>query len=71
VYHYSFDRGRPAMPTRAGLHVLAGIEYALPNDRVALGWEAQLHGVSGPRDPLVSASALLVLQGSFSVKYRF
>jgi hypothetical protein len=71
IYHYGFRHGVAAVPTRWGLHALAGIEYILPNDRLVLGWEAQLHAVRGPSSSTVASYEFFVLQTSMAVKYRF
>jgi hypothetical protein len=70
-YRYGFEQKDLYPVVRSGLHVLGGFEYRLPANRVVLGWEAQLHAVKGPMVQPIPATTVLVLQGSFGVKYRF
>ena len=71
IYHYGFRHGSGAVPTRKGVHALAGLECPLPNNRVVVGADWQLHIVRGPNDSPVQATELLVLQTSLHIRYRF
>jgi hypothetical protein len=71
AYRYEYDRLPLHNPWRSGFHALAGLEILSQNQRLAFSGELRLHAINGPRQPPVSASALLKLDGALGMKVRF
>jgi hypothetical protein len=71
AYRYEYDRLPLRNPWRGGFHGLAGLEILSQNQRLAFSGEVRLHVINGPRQPPVSASALLKLDGALGLKVRF
>lgn len=71
AYRYEYDRLPLHNPWRSGFHGLAGLEILSQNQRLAFSGEVRLHVINGPRQPPVSASALLKLDGALGMKVRF
>ena len=71
AYRYEYDRLPLHHPWRGGFHGLAGLEMLSQNQRLAFSGEVRLHVINGPRQPPVSASAILKLDGALGIKVRF
>ena len=71
AYRYEYDHLPLHNPWRGGFHGVAGLEMLSQNQRLAFCGEVRLHVINGPRQPPVSASALLKLDGALGMKVRF
>lgn len=69
-YFQSHDRQPYARPWRFGIHGLAGLEFPLPNTRLAIVGEVQMHMPGVPAPSVARTDWFAMLSGSLGIKIR-